>query len=55
MLNGELDRTDWRLLGLLQQDARVTNVELAETVGLSPSPCLNRVRALERAATSAAT
>ena len=47
MLNGELDRTDWRLLGLLQQDARVTNVELAETVGLSPSPCLNRVRALE--------
>jgi Lrp/AsnC family transcriptional regulator, leucine-responsive regulatory protein len=47
MLNGELDLTDWRLLGLLQQDARITNVELAEKVGLSPSPCLNRVRALE--------
>jgi Lrp/AsnC family leucine-responsive transcriptional regulator len=47
MLNEELDLIDWRLLGLLQQDARITNVELAEKVGLSPSPCLNRVRALE--------
>jgi DNA-binding Lrp family transcriptional regulator len=47
MLNGTLDLTDWRLLALLQQDARITNVELAEKVGLSPSPCLNRVRALE--------
>jgi Lrp/AsnC family transcriptional regulator, leucine-responsive regulatory protein len=47
MLNGTLDLIDWRLLALLQQDARITNVELAEKVGLSPSPCLNRVRALE--------
>jgi Lrp/AsnC family transcriptional regulator, leucine-responsive regulatory protein len=47
MLNGTLDLTDWRLLALLQQDARITNVELANKVGLSPSPCLNRVRALE--------
>jgi Lrp/AsnC family leucine-responsive transcriptional regulator len=49
MLNEALDLTDWRLLALLQQDARITNVELANKVGLSPSPCLNRVRALEEA------
>jgi len=44
-----LDATDWRILGLLQGDARMSNVELAKAVGLSPSPCLNRVRALEEA------
>ena len=49
MPNHTLDLTDWRLLALLQRDARMTNVELAEQVGLSPSPCLNRVRALEEA------
>ena len=43
----QLDAIDWRILGLLQGDARMSNVELANTVGLSPSPCLNRVRALE--------
>jgi DNA-binding Lrp family transcriptional regulator len=47
MPNEALDLTDWHLLALLQEDARITNVELAEKVGLSPSPCLNRVRALE--------
>lgn len=47
MLNDALDLTDWRLLALLQQDARISNVELADKVGLSPSPCLNRVRSLE--------
>ncbi len=43
----QLDAIDWRILGLLQGDARLANVELAKAVGLSPSPCLNRVRALE--------
>jgi len=43
----QLDAIDWRILGLLQGDARMSNVELAKAVGLSPSPCLNRVRALE--------
>ena len=44
----ELDTIDWKILGLLQADARISNVELAAKVGLSPSPCLNRVRALEK-------
>jgi Lrp/AsnC family transcriptional regulator, leucine-responsive regulatory protein len=42
-----LDRHDRRILELLQQDARLSNLELAEQIGLSPSPCLRRVRALE--------
>jgi DNA-binding Lrp family transcriptional regulator len=45
----QLDAIDWQILGLLQADARMSNVELAKAVGLSPSPCLNRVRALEEA------
>jgi Lrp/AsnC family transcriptional regulator, leucine-responsive regulatory protein len=45
----KLDRYDRRILGLLQQDGRLTNLELAERIGLSPSPCLRRVRSLERA------
>jgi DNA-binding Lrp family transcriptional regulator len=45
----QLDSIDWKILGLLQGDARMSNVELAKAVGLSPSPCLNRVRALEEA------
>jgi DNA-binding Lrp family transcriptional regulator len=47
MPNEQLDTVDWRILALLQADARISNVELAHKVGLSPSPCLNRVRALE--------
>lgn len=43
----KLDRYDRRILELLQQDARLSNLELAERIGLSPSPCLRRVRALE--------
>lgn len=43
-----LDRTDERLLRELTRDARVSNVELAGRVGLSPSACLRRVRDLER-------
>jgi DNA-binding Lrp family transcriptional regulator len=45
----KLDSIDWNILRLMQEDARLTNVELAKAVGLSPSPCLNRVRALEEA------
>lgn len=42
-----LDAIDLRILGELQENGHLTNVELAERVGLSPSPCLTRVRALE--------
>lgn len=42
-----LDRFDQRILELLQKDGRLTNQELADKIGLSPSPCLRRVRALE--------
>lgn len=43
------DETDWRILAALQDDARLTNADLAERVFLSPSPCLRRVRDLEQA------
>ncbi|MFY9316280.1 MAG: Lrp/AsnC family transcriptional regulator [Burkholderiales bacterium] len=49
MPNRTLDRTDRRILEQLQADGRLSNQELAERVLLSPSPCLRRVRALERA------
>lgn len=42
-----LDHIDIKILSELQEDARITNLELAERVGLSPAPCLRRVRALE--------
>jgi DNA-binding Lrp family transcriptional regulator len=41
------DRIDRQILGLLQDDGRMTNVDLAERVGLTAPPCLRRVRALE--------
>ncbi|MDH4274679.1 MAG: Lrp/AsnC family transcriptional regulator [Gammaproteobacteria bacterium] len=43
----ELDRFDRRLLEVLQQEGRISNQELADRIGLSPSPCLRRVRNLE--------
>ncbi len=43
------DAADTKILTLLQENAKLTNVELAARVNLSPSPCLARVRALERA------
>lgn len=43
-----LDRTDRRILAALQADGRVSNVALARQVNLSPTPCLERVRRLER-------
>ncbi len=45
----KLDSIDRRILAALQRDARLTNVQLADEVGLSPSPCLRRVRILEKA------
>ena len=45
----ELDRIDHRILEELQRDAGLSNQELADRVGLSPSPCLRRVKALEDA------
>ena len=48
MLSHDLDAIDLRILSALQQDGRLTNQELADKVGLSPSPCLRRVRRLER-------
>ncbi len=45
----KLDRIDRQILRNLQQDGRMTNVELARRVGISAPPCLRRVRALEEA------
>ena len=44
-----LDPIDYRILDQLQRNARISNVDLADAVGLSPSPCARRVRLLERA------
>ena len=43
-----LDKTDRRILEVLQKDGRLSNQELAERVSLSPSPCLRRTRRLEK-------
>jgi Lrp/AsnC family leucine-responsive transcriptional regulator len=48
MPNPDLDPIDRRIVAALQADGRLTNLELAERVGLSPSPCLRRVKRLER-------
>ncbi|KQN76633.1 AsnC family transcriptional regulator [Sphingomonas sp. Leaf67] len=45
----KLDRLDFRILAQLQRNGRITNVDLADAVGLSPSPCLSRVKRLEKA------
>ena len=42
-----LDKMDKKILQLLQKDGRITNLELADAVGLSPSPCARRVKQLE--------
>jgi len=48
MLPLDLDAIDLKILSELQENAKLTNVELATRVNLSPSPCLARVRALEQ-------
>nr|WP_241665525.1 Lrp/AsnC family transcriptional regulator [Pseudoroseomonas oryzae] len=45
----KLDRIDLRILAQVQRHGRITNVELAEAVGLSASPCLMRLKRLEKA------
>jgi len=45
----KLDRIDIRILSHLQRNGRITNVDLADAIGLSPSPCLIRVKRLEKA------
>jgi Lrp/AsnC family leucine-responsive transcriptional regulator len=42
-----LDRTDRRILDLVQRNGRISNLELAESVGLSPTPCARRLKRLE--------
>lgn len=49
MQDMELDRYDRAILVALQANGRMSNQELADAIGLSPSPCLRRVRALEDA------
>src|SRR3989338_1888263 len=44
-----LDKTDLKILHHLQHNGRISNAELADTIGLSPSPCLRRVKTLEEA------
>jgi Lrp/AsnC family transcriptional regulator, leucine-responsive regulatory protein len=48
MPKAELNAIDRRIVAELQANARLSNVELADRVGLSPSPCLRRVKRLER-------
>jgi Lrp/AsnC family leucine-responsive transcriptional regulator len=43
----DLDRTDRRILQLMQKNGRISNIELADSVGLSPTPCSRRVKRLE--------
>ena len=43
----KLDRTDRRILAAMQRNGRITNLELADAVGLSPTPCSRRVKRLE--------
>ena len=44
----DLDRIDRQILNIIQRDGRIANVDLAQEIHLSPSPCLERVRKLEK-------
>lgn len=46
-IKADLDATDWKILRELQNDGRMTNVELSRRVGISAPPCLRRVKRLE--------
>jgi Lrp/AsnC family transcriptional regulator, leucine-responsive regulatory protein len=48
MRDSQLDSIDWKILSALQENGRISNVDLANWVSLSPSPCLARVKTLER-------
>jgi Lrp/AsnC family leucine-responsive transcriptional regulator len=45
----ELDKTDRKILAILQSDGRASNQDVADQVSLSPSPCLRRIKRLEEA------
>jgi len=47
MVSSRLDAIDLKLLSLLQEDGRMTNVDMAKAVGISAPPCLRRIRALQ--------
>ena len=49
MAHIKLDNIDIKILTTLQQEGRISNVKLSEKVGISPPPCLRRVRGLEKA------
>lgn len=49
LMAAKLDSTDWRILKELTQNGRITNVQLAQRVGITAPPCLRRVRSLEEA------
>ena len=44
-----MDAYDRKILAALQRDGRISNLELADSIGLSPTPCARRVKALEEA------
>lgn len=44
----KIDRYEQKILGCLQRDGRMSNVEIADSVGLSESPCFRRIKALEK-------
>ena len=48
-VKADLDTIDWKILRELQDDGRITNVELSKRVGISAPPCLRRVKRLEQA------
>ncbi len=48
MINSKIDATDIAILSELQKNGRIKNVELADKIALSPSPCLQRVKRLEK-------
>lgn len=48
-MNYNLDKTDLKILKILQQDAKITNLQLSTEIGLSPAPTLERVKKLEAA------
>lgn len=48
MVDSKLDRIDLKILAHLQRDGRITNANLSDAVALSPSPCLTRVKRLEK-------
>lgn len=49
LIRADLDAIDWKILRELQEDGRMTNVELSRRVGVSAPPCLRRVKRLEEA------